>query len=139
MIALILLSLAGAPAFILGGCASAEIRGGRPYPSQLERLTPLDIQVFRDVGPRELRLTNTSARSLGPSRLWINAWYSASVEPLEVGQTISVHISRFRDEHGERIRGGGFFAARAPEPIVLAELETDGGLRPIVYVPMLDR
>jgi len=121
------------------GCASAEIRGGRSYPAEIERLAPLDIQIFRDSGPRELRLTNTSAKAIGPSRLWLNAWYSARLEPIAVGETVSVHISRFRDEHGERIRGGGFFAARAAETIVLAEIETDEGMRPIVYVPMLDQ
>jgi hypothetical protein len=100
------------------GCSTAPNpdRAGPPYPSALRQGRTLDVQVFRD-GP-QIRLTNTTARPLGPGRLWLNAWYSREIPAIE----------DFRDQYGAAFRGGGFFAARNPEALVLAQVEPAGAV-----------
>jgi hypothetical protein len=106
-----------------GGCASGPDPHHRPvYPAHLERGPAIDIQVF--VQPSSIRLTNASTTPFDRSTIWLNAWYGSHIDALHVGQTIDVPLARFRDEHGERIRGGGFFATEDQDPVVLAELET---------------
>jgi len=117
----------------LAGCST----GPRPlegpvYPSSAARLDPAPIQLRRDGG--DVVFTNTTAREFRDVRLWLNAWYAAPIDRLDVGETRRIAITDFRDEHGETMRGGGFFAADPPEPIVLAQLETSEGLVGLVVV-----
>jgi len=105
------------------GCSTApnpEL-AGPPYPSALQQGRTLDVQVFRD-GP-EIRFTNTTARPIGPGRLWLNAWYSREIPAIEVGESVKYQLKEFRDQYGAVFRGGGFFAARNPEGLVLAQVE----------------
>ena len=115
---------------LLAGCAvSINPTGEEPrYPDYLERGRTLDIQVARKV--TRIELTNTTAQTFGPSRLWINMWFSHEIEGLEPGQTLRFNLYNFKDQHGESFRAGGFFATREPERLVLAELETDEGNGP---------
>jgi len=109
----------------LGGCAGVTSRpgAGRPYPEVLARVEPLDIQVFRD--GTEITLTNTTARSYGPSWIWLNGWYGREIDGLAIGQKLTLALTSFRDEFDEGFRAGGFFAAERAEVVILAELETD--------------
>ena len=123
MIGLTLAAL-GAP---LGGCAS----GGktpppyaRPYPGYLDQSPTLDIQV--DQRTQTLTLTNTTAQRFGPSTLWLNKRFSRPIGSLEVGESREIPLREFSDQFGERFRGGGFFATREPERLVLAQVETTG-------------
>lgn len=113
--------LAGA----LAGCSSGPraVDYARAYPA-LKQGETLDIQVFRRA--KRIELTNTTARAFGPSTLWLNAWYSRPLGGLGVGQTLDLPLKEFRDENSEPFRGGGFFAAEAPDRLVLAQLETTG-------------
>jgi len=99
----------------------------RRYPTAVTRGEALPVQVI--VEDRRLELTNITGRDFGPSVIWLNQWYSASIDSMAVGETVSISIARFVDEHGEQMRGGGFFATEAPERIVLAELRTGDVLR----------
>lgn len=116
------------------GCAprsGSAAHAGRPYPAQLARsVRTLDIQVFREVA--SVTLTNTTSRTFGPSVLWLNGRFSHKLDKgLPVGATLDVPLTAFRDEFGDGFRGGGFFAAEPPQPLVLAELESsDGSGRP---------
>lgn len=109
----------------LGGCAAplTPVDYARPYPAHVPHGPTLDIQVFRRT--RELELTNTTARALGPSTLWLNAYYSRPIDGLGVGQTLMIPLVEFRNEFSEAFRGGGFFATEAPERLVMAQLETE--------------
>lgn len=117
-----LTTLAGC--LLLLGCAAppASIPHARPYPEDIPAGPTIDIQVF----PRatRLELTNTTARSFGPSTLWLNKAYSRPIDGLAVGQSLSIPLAEFRNEHGEPFRGGGFFATEPPDRLVLAQLET---------------
>lgn len=107
------------------GCSVSPPRPAsyaRAYPEQAPRSRPLDIQVIQ--GDTTIRLTNTTARAFGASTLWLNSYYSAPIEGLAVGQTLKLPLSRFKNEHSESFRSGGFFATEPPERVVLAELET---------------
>ncbi len=121
----------GAPAAVLGMAAALSLtacaarmdpsRASPPYPSALTQSRTLDVQVFRRANT--IWLTNTTATPIGPGRLWLNAWYSRPVEMIGVGETLEMKLSSFYDRHGEPFRGGGgFFAARDPEAIVLAQI-----------------
>lgn len=104
-------------------CSSSVPSGpARSYPAHLPRGPVLDIHVFLE--PDRLRLTNTTTTSFEHATLWLNAWFSAPIDRFHVGQTLSVPLKQFRDEHGEAFRGGGFFATEPPDRLVLAELET---------------
>lgn len=116
----------------LSGCSSGPraVEYARAYPA-LKQGETLDIQVFRR--EKRIELTNTTARAFGPSTLWLNAWFSRPIKSLAVGETLDLPLSEFRDENSEAFRGGGFFAAEAPEKLVLAQLETtDADAKPVL-------
>jgi hypothetical protein len=107
-----------------GGCGwlgGAEIVEGAVYP-EVEQGPTLNVQVIRD-GTR-VRMTNTSSRAFGPSRLWANRWYSY---PLErgwgVGETLELSLEQFRDRYGQSFRAGGFFATETGESLVQMQIQ----------------
>ena len=116
--------LAGGPA--LTGCQlfsekqSAE--PGPSYPDALPRGTTAEVQVFREV--TTLRMTNTTARTFGPGRLWLNQQYSIEVGEFRPGDTWALDLRTFVDEFGDVYRAGGFFAQRDPANVVLVEIES---------------
>lgn len=116
------------------GCSSGNrsVNYARVYPAVVEKGPTLDVQVVR--GETSLTLTNTTAKVFGPCTLWINAYYSKPLDGLAVGQSIRVPLSDLRNEHSEAFRGGGFFATKKPERMVLAQLEHDGTLYGLVVV-----
>lgn len=116
----------------LFGCSGTGSRVGaeRAYPQSAVQGESLDIQVVR--GETTLTLTNTTSRVFGPCTLWVNAYYSRPLEGLAVGQSLTLPLKEFRNEHGESFRGGGFFATKKPERMVLAQIEHDGTMYPLV-------
>ena len=123
-------------AFLLpGGCMSKWLgdagtaydkHASRPYPIEMVKQPTLPIQVLRDV--TEIEMTNTTAHAFGASTIWLNSRYSHEIDGMGVGQTITLSLDAFTDEFGEHFRGGGFFAIVNPDPLVMAEIETDGQL-----------
>jgi hypothetical protein len=118
----------------LGGCQvkTDPTLGGPAYPDDKSQDNTLDIQVVRS-GER-VRLTNTTPRAFGKSRIWINRWFSRDIDALDVGQTLEFNLSEFRDQYGEPFKGGGFFATERPEGLSQAQLETADGLVGLVVV-----
>lgn len=108
-----------------GGCVAPRdpVPYARTYPEVLRQSETLDIQVFR--GSTRLRLTNTTARRIEAGTLWLNAWYSRPIDALDVGDSLNVRLTEFRDENSEAFRSGGFFATEPPERLVLAQIETE--------------
>ena len=82
-------------------------------------------------------MTNTSAKAFGPSRVWLNARFSRTIDEFAVGQTLKLDLREFYDEFGESFRAGGFFATRNPEAMVLCELENEGTVYGLVVVGSL--
>ena len=119
---------------VLAGCHTTNdpSLAGPKYPPDKPQLRTLDIQVVRS--ETKLRLTNTTARSYGKSRLWINQWYSREIDGLAVGQTIELRQDSFRDQYGVSFRAGGFFATRTPQRIGLVQLETEDGMLGLVAI-----
>lgn len=93
---------------------------------QLDKAEVLDIQVFRNV--TTLELTNTTARSFEDATIWLNQRYSMPIGGLDIGESLELPLRRFVDEYGDTFRAGGFFATRDPDPVVLAQLESEGVL-----------
>jgi len=120
-------------ALFLASCAHRPnaALAGPEYPDRNQAKT-LDIQVVRD--ETTIRLTNTTARGFGPSRMWVNRWYSKAIEKLDVGQTLELDLWEFRDQYGEPFQAGGFFATRKPERLVLAQLQTGEDVYGLVVV-----
>lgn len=106
------------------------------YPADKSQTRTLDIQVVRT--PTELKLTNTTARAYGTSRLWLNRWYSREIPGLAVGESLTLRLDSFRDIHGEAFRAGGFFATREPQRAELIQLETADGMIGLVAVGKQD-
>lgn len=127
-----LVALAAAGGLLLSGCKAGQspVNYARAYPETLPRGEALDIQIIR--GETTLELTNTTSRVFGPSTLWLNAYFSRPIEGLAVGQSLKLPLADFRNEHGEPFRGGGFFATKRPERMVLGQLESDGTMYPLV-------
>jgi len=130
----------------LTACAPGrDLRGVRAFPEHAASANTIDVQAF--VFDRTLRITNTTAQTLGPGRLWLNRWYSRDFPALAVGQRVDLPLRSFRDRYGEAIREGGFFATETPERVILAELAVpvseaagEGSLRlvPLVVVSRRD-
>lgn len=119
---------------VAAGCGSTRdpALAGTEYPADKAQTRTLDIQVVRT--ETTIRLTNTTARAYGKSRLWINRWFSREIDGLGVGQTIELAQSSFRDQYGEEFRSGGFFATRKPQRVELVQLETADGMLGLVAV-----
>jgi len=122
------------PLASLPACSTARdpSLAGSEYPVAKAQGQTLDIQVVR--GETDLTLTNTTARSFGRSRLWVNRWYSREIEKLDVGQSLELDLSSFRDIYGEAFRAGGFFATRKPDRVELVQLETADTMLGLVAV-----
>jgi hypothetical protein len=107
----------------LAACRSgSRVDAGLPtYPVDLRQSVVLDIQVVRD--DTHITLTNTTARSIGKSLMWINGWYSREIDGLGVGQTLRLNLYDFKDPFGTQFSAGGFFATQRPDRVVLAQLE----------------
>jgi hypothetical protein len=93
----------------------------RAYPS-LKQSEVLNIQVFRRT--RAIEFTNTTARTFGPSTVWINARFCQPIDHLGIGESKTLRMKDFRDEFQDTFRGGGFFAVEPPERLALAQIET---------------
>lgn len=110
----------------MGGCRlfneQQTADPGPTYPNALPRGSVAPVQVFREV--TTLRMTNTTARTFGPGRLWINQQHSAPVGAFNPGDTWELDLRDFTDEFGDVYRAGGFFAQRDPARVVLVEIET---------------
>lgn len=110
---------------LAGGCQlfseKLTAEPGPAYPETMPRGSTADIQVFRDV--TVLRMTNTTASSYGPGRLWLNQAFSIDAGTLVPGQTWEFPLNQFVDEFGDVYRSGGFFAQRDPAAVVLVEME----------------
>lgn len=107
----------------------------RPFPAEIDQTEVVDVQVIR--GPETtISMTNTTARDFGPSTLWLNGRYGRPIDGFAPGQTIRLDLYDFRDQYGEKFRGGGFFATKQPEQLMHAQLETivDGESRMIGLV-----
>ncbi len=117
------------------GCASPYGEPTRPFPQQAEQTRIADVQVFRDGA--ELTLVSASAESFRNVDLWLNQRFLHHVETLPAGGRLTLNLFDFRDAAGERFRGGGFFAAKEPDPVVMAQFETeDGSLVGLVVLPV---
>jgi len=114
--------LAAALLGALTGCASGPAAPGPLYPVELRQTRTLDVQVFRSA--KHVQFTNTTAEPFGESRVWLNARYSTDISGAAPGESITLPLDSFVDEHGDIFRGGGFFATEIPERLVLAQLET---------------
>jgi hypothetical protein len=102
----------------------------RPYPD-LKQSEVLNIQVIRHT--KTLDFTNTTARVLGPSTVWINARFCQPLDGLAVGQSVSLRMKDFRDQFNDTFRAGGFFAVEPPERLGLAQIETkDADGKPVM-------
>jgi hypothetical protein len=117
--------LAGLLATTLTGCQlfseKQTAEPGPAYPETMPRGTTVPIQVFRDV--TTLRMTNTTAQTFGPGRLWLNKQHSIAVETFDPGETWELNLKDFVDDFGDVYRAGGFFAQREPASVVLVEIE----------------
>lgn len=117
--------LVGALAVFAAGCSTGQravgLDEGRAYPSGKAQQEVLNIQLIRDEA--SVSLTNTTARALGESVLWINQEFWYPISGLGVGETMHIELTEFRNEYGARFRAGGFFATERSKNVVLAQLE----------------
>lgn len=110
----------------LAGCAGSGRRESGPvYPSGAPQGQTLNIHVVRR--ETKIELTNTTAQTFGPSRVWLNGWFSRDIDGLAPGETIVLNLGEFTDRYGERFKAGGFWATQAPDELVLAQLERPEG------------
>jgi hypothetical protein len=117
--------LAGLGAAVLCGCAAErEIVEREPYPAAVPQGPTLDIQVVRHA--TDLELTNTTARTLGPSTIWLNRWNSRRIEGLAPGENLRIPLREFLDRYGEPFRPGGFWAIEQPDRLGVVEIQTAG-------------
>lgn len=123
---------AGALAGALGGCASRPVVEGPPFPDGLEQTRVLDVHVLRD--GTQMKLTNTSSRSFGPVRVWVNRWYGLDVASLKVGETLTLELGDFTDRFGQPFRAGGFFASETADPLVQVQVQEGGELIGLIVV-----
>jgi hypothetical protein len=109
-----------------GGCVG-DVRPelGVSYPAEGRQAETLNVQVVREQ-QTHIVFTNTSARQLGPGRLWVNQAYSKPIGVVGVGETVRLDLRGFRNEFGERFRAGGFFATRTPKDVVLVQMRERG-------------
>lgn len=117
----------------LAGCAaSPRVDSARDYPAEKPQTRVENVQVVRH--ETSIAITNTSATPFGPGTLWINRQFSRTIERFGVGDSISLALSEFKNEHGEPFRAGGFFASERPDSIVQVQFEEDNSTVGFVIV-----
>jgi hypothetical protein len=117
--------LASIAAALLAGCAAERpIVERPPYPSGAPQGPTLDVQVVRHA--TTLELTNTTARTFGPSTIWLNRWHAAQIPGLKPGENLRIPLGTFLDRYGEPFHGGGFWATQRPDRLGVAEIQTAG-------------
>lgn len=94
----------------------------RPFPADLHQTEQLNIQARRS--NHRVTLTNSTPERFEAGTLWINRRFSKPIQSLDIGQTITLDLRNFVDQHGEQFRGGGFFATERPADVMLFQLET---------------
>ncbi len=109
---------------LLAGCASDPAPRAPRFHDALVQSETLNIQVVRHT--THIAFTNTTARSFGASRVWINRRFARDIDALAIGQSVDLPLREFVDEYGDRFRAGGFFAAEAPDRVVQVQLEPQG-------------
>lgn len=120
-------------AAILTGCGgSSKVEYARPFPAAAVQKETVNIQVLRL--ETEITLTNTSAQAFPECTMWINRQYSMPIDALDIGRSMTLPLSGFRNEFSEPFRAGGFFATEKPDRIAQAQLETEGGLVGLIVV-----
>ncbi|MCA9299410.1 MAG: hypothetical protein KDA28_10100, partial [Phycisphaerales bacterium] len=75
-----------------------------------------------------------TARSFGPSTIWLNGRFSHDIDGLAVGERRTIGLKKFVDEYGRTVRAGGFFATQIPDNIVLSQIEIDGRLVGLITI-----
>jgi len=105
---------------------------GPVYPADAPRLETLNVQVYAE--DQRLVINSGDARSFGSGEIWLNQWWAAEIDALPRGAEIAIPLSRFRNEFGLAPRGGGFFATRDADDLVLIELRTEAGLHGLKLV-----
>ena len=111
---------------------SQELVEGPTYPEEKKVTAVLDIQVLRD--ETKLTMTNTTARTITPSRAWVNEWWSSEFPGLAPGQTVRLDLFDFKDRFGTEFRAGGFWATQNPDALVKFEVEQGDGLVGFVVI-----
>ena len=111
---------------------SQELVEGPTYPDDRKIIAVLDIQVLRD--ETKLTMTNTTARTITPSRAWVNEWWSHDFPGLVPGQTLSMDLGDFKDRFGTDFRAGGFWATQNPDALVKFEVEQGDGMVGFVVI-----
>lgn len=128
------LACAGAAA-VAGGCWQQQQRqdivAGAEYPAVAQSRV-LDVQVIRE--GTNIRMQNTSAHTIPACRMWVNRWYSRTIEEMPVGASVNLHLGSFRDQYGQAFRAGGFFATERSERLVQAQLEVNGQIIGLIVV-----
>ena len=108
-------------AFVACSSPRTNAPWARPYPESPTLAGTADIQVVRD--GTHISMTNTTARVFGPSTVWINMQWSLPIEGLKPGQTLTLDLAEFRNQHQERFRAGGLFATERPDTVALTQIE----------------
>jgi hypothetical protein len=93
----------------------------RPYPRELHAVKTVDMQVFRR--DTDIEIVNATPQSYSNFDLWINQRYVKHVESLPAGESITLSLWDFFDEHGDRFNAGGFFRAFEPTPVRLVQIQ----------------
>ncbi|MBL8762949.1 MAG: hypothetical protein JNM07_01600 [Phycisphaerae bacterium] len=122
-------------ALALAGCGTAgsTVRDDLPrYPETLKQATTLDVQVARE--ETVVRMTNTTGRSFGACRMWINGWYARELNGFGVGETLELPLNEFTDRYGTSFRAGGFFATERADTLAQAQLEVGNELLGLIVI-----
>ena len=113
---------AGAVTLLAGCRTGSRVEAGLPmYRDDAVQTSVMDVQVVRD--DTHITMTNTTARSIGRARMWVNGWYSREIDGFGVGETLRLNLYDFKDAYGTPFKAGGFFATERPEKLVLAQIE----------------
>jgi len=123
-----------AAAALIAACAAAPepTFDGPRFPEDKPKLETLNIQV--EVRDQDVVLTNGSPSSIPAGAVWLNRWFAAEIQGLPSGERRVIPLESFEDENGLAPRGGGFFATRDRDHIVIAEFETDRGLHGLLVL-----
>jgi hypothetical protein len=130
---LVLGGIVGLFATTLAGCGVFQpSHEARAYPAGAVQSRVVDVQAYRD--RTELVVTNSTAERWSAGTVWLNGQFSQQIGGLDIGQTMRLPLGRFRNEHGEAFRAGGFFSTERPDTVVLVQLEQDEELIGVVVV-----
>lgn len=96
------------------------VEGFAAYPHDAPLGADLDIVTVTRRG--QVTFTNRTAHNYSNARVWLNQQYVGTVPQILIGQSVTLPLTQFTNQHGEHFPIAGFLTPEKGFPLLAAEI-----------------